>query len=148
MKTLLLVAALLAPSLALAEERATTKDAEGVVKGAVAMLKKEGKEKTFAAINDPKGPFTFRDLYVVAYDLTGKCLAHGAKKERVGKNLIADKDADGKEFIKERVKVAKEKGSGWQDYKFQNPATKAIEQKVAYFEVVDGVILASGAYKP
>jgi hypothetical protein len=42
---------------------------------------------------------------MTVYDLEGRCLAHGAKKERIGKSL---------------------------------PATKRIEDKVAYFEVVDG----------
>jgi len=149
MKTLAAVAlAALLPTLALAEDRATTKEAEGLVKRAVQMLKAEGKEKAFAAFNDPSGPFTFRDLYVVAYDLEGKCLAHGQKKERIGKNLIADKDADGKLFVKERVELAKAQGKGWIEYKFQNPATKKVEQKVSYNELVDGVIVSCGAYRP
>lgn len=135
------------PAAALASERATTKDAEGLVKSAVAFVKKEGKEKALAAFSDPKGPFTYRDLYVMAYDLDGKCIAHGAKKERIGKSLIEEKDADGKQFVKERVELAKKNGKGWQEYKFANPVTKTVEQKVAYLEVVDGVIVASGAYK-
>lgn len=136
------------PAAARAEERATTKQAEGLVKSAVAFLKKEGKEKAFAAFSDPKGPFAYRDLYVMVYDLEGRCLAHGVKKERIGKVLLDDKDADGKAFVRERVAIAKEKGKGWQDYKFQNPQTKQIEQKVAYVELVDDVIVACGAYKP
>jgi cytochrome c len=133
---------------ALAEERATTREAEALVRQAVSFLQKEGKEKAFAAFSDPKGPFTYRDLYMTVYDLEGKCLAHGAKKERVGKSLIAEKDADGKLFVKERVELAKKSKKGWQEYKFLNPATKKVEDKVAYFEVVDGLILLSGAYKP
>ncbi len=140
------VAAVLAPVAVLAADVATTKDAEMMVHQAVAFLKKEGKAKAFAEFSDPKGRFTYRDLYVVAYDLNGTCLAHGQKKERIGKNLIEDKDPDGKLFVKERVKIAKEQGKGWQEYKFSNPATKQIEQKVAYFERVDDVIVASGAY--
>ena len=137
----------LAPAAALSEEYATTKDAELMVHHAATFLKKSGKEKALAAISDPKGPFAYRDLYVMAYDLDGVCLAHGAKKERIGKNLIADKDADGKEFVKERLRIAKQHGSGWQEYKNQNPVTKKVEQKVAYFELVDGIVLVSGAYK-
>ena len=104
--------------------------------------------KAFASFTDPKGPFTYRDLYVVAYGFDGKCLAHGQKKERVGKSLIDDKAADGKLFIRERVKLAKEQGKFWQEYQFTNPATKKVENKVAYCEGVDGVIICSGAYKP
>jgi cytochrome c len=141
------VLALLLPAAALAEERATTKEAEGIVHSAVGFMKTEGKEKAFASFTDPKGPFTYRDLYVVAYDFDGKCLAHGQKKERVGRSLIDDKTADGKLFIRERVKLAKEQGKFWQEYQFMNPATKKVENKVAYCEGVDGVIVCSGAYK-
>jgi signal transduction histidine kinase len=149
MRTAIAAAALLCfTPLALAEERATTRDAEIMVHRAVAMLKKEGKEKAFATFNDPKGAFTYRDLYIAAYDLDGKCVAHGAKKDRVGKSFLDDKDADGKLFVKERVALAKKDGKGWQEYKFANPATGKVEAKVAYFETVDGVILVCGAYKP
>jgi len=136
------------PALALAEERASTKEAEGMVHSAVAFMQKEGKAKAFGAFSDPHGPFTYRDLYVVAYDLDGKCLAHGQKKERIGKSLLDDKSPDGKLFIRERMKLAKEQGKFWQEYQFMNPATKAVEHKVAYCENAEGVVICSGAYKP
>ena len=149
MRRAVAVAALLclAP-LAQAEERATTKDAETMVHRAVSLLKKEGKEKAFAVFSDPTGAFTYRDLYIAAYDLEGRCVAHGAKKDRVGKSFIDDKDADGKHFVKERVALAKKDGKGWQEYKFMNPATKKVELKVVYFEQAGDVIVVSGAYKP
>jgi signal transduction histidine kinase len=136
------------PLAALAQDRATTKEAEAMVHRAVEFLNKEGKDKAFATFSDPSGPFTYRDLYIMVYDLEGKCVAHGAKKERIGKDLAGDKDADGKLFVKERIEIAKKDGKGWQEYKFQNPATKKVEQKVAYLERVGDVIVACGAYKP
>ncbi|HEY7726213.1 MAG TPA: cache domain-containing protein [Anaeromyxobacteraceae bacterium] len=150
MKTAIAAAALAAllPAAPLAEERATTKEAEGLVKNAVGFLKKEGKPKAFAAFDDPRGPFTYRDLYIMVYDYDGKCVSHGQKKDRIGKSLIADKDPDGKPFVRERVALVKAQGKAWQEYKFMNPATKKVEQKVAYCEGVEGVIVCSGAYKP
>jgi signal transduction histidine kinase len=133
---------------ALAEDRATPKEAEVMVHKAIEFLKKAGKEKAFAAFDDPKGPFSYRDLYIMVYDVHGTCLAHGSKKERVGKSLIEEKDADGKQFVKERLEIVKKDGKGWQQYRFQNPANKKVEIKVAYFEQVDDVIVVSGAYKP
>ncbi len=149
MRTLLALAVLVAvaPASVGAEEFATTKDAEMMVHKAVAYLKKEGKEKAFAAFSDPNGRFRYRDLYVMVYDLNGRCVAHGAKKERIGKLLIDEKDPDGKAFVRERVEIARKHGKGWQQYKFPNPITNRIEQKVAYFELVDGVIVLCGAYK-
>lgn len=142
----ILVSAL--PLAAAAEERATPKEAEAMVRQAIAFLKKEGREKALATFSDLSGPFTYRDLYIAAYDFEGKCVAHGAKKDRVGKNLIDDKDADGKPFVRERVALMKAKGKGWQEYKFLNPVTKKIEQKVAYCEAAGDVILCCGAYQP
>ena len=57
------------------------------------------------------------------------------------------KDPDGKEYVKERVEIAKMKGKGWQDNKFPNPVTKKIESKSAYIEKADDVIIGCGAYK-
>lgn len=136
----------LAPA-ALAEDRATTKDAELLVHRAAAYLKKEGKTKALAAFQDLHGPFAYRDLYVFAYALDGTCLAHPTKPERVGKNNLKDRDPDGREFVRERLEAARRHGRGWQQYKFQNPDTKAIEQKVAYFERIDDVVLVAGAYR-
>jgi signal transduction histidine kinase len=142
-----LALALLVPAAARAEEVATTKEAELMVHQAVAFLKKEGKAKALEVFSDPKGRFTYRDLYIMAYDMDGKCLAHGAKKERIGKNLLEEKDVDGKQFVKERLQIARDHGKGWQEYKFQNPVSKQVEQKVAYFERVGDVVVVCGAYK-
>jgi cytochrome c len=149
MKTALASLLLLAlPVMPLAEDRATTKEAETMVHRAVEYLKKEGSQKAFTTFSDPKGAFTYRDLYITVYDLEGKCLAHGAKSERIGKNLLEDKDADGRQFVKERVQIAKKDGKGWQEYKFLNPATKQVEHKVAYLERVGDVVVVCGAYRP
>ena len=45
------------------------------------------------------------------------------------------------------IEIAKTKGKGGQNYKFINPETKAIENKTAYVEKVDGYIIGCGAYK-
>lgn len=137
----------LAPA-ALAEDYATPKDAEQLVRRAATFLKKEGRAKALAAFNDRKGPFVYRDLYVFAYALDGTCLAHPTQPQRVGKNNLGDKDPDGKLFVKERLEIAKKDGKGWQEYKFLNPATGKVERKVAYFELADGILIASGAYQP
>ncbi|EFL49817.1 putative cache sensor protein [Solidesulfovibrio fructosivorans JJ]] len=131
-----------------AQNRGTKKEAEAMVKKAVAAIKADGREKAFAAIDDPKGPFRDRDLYVVVYDLQGKCLAHGANSKQIGKDLIGLRDPDGKFFVKERVELAKTHDSFWQDYKFINPMTKLIEPKSMYMEKVGDILVGCGIYKP
>lgn len=149
MRTLLAVAllAFVAPASARAEDFATTKDAELMVHQGITYMRKEGKERALAAFSDPTGRFRYKDLYLMAYDLDGRCLAHGAKRERIGKLLIDERDVDGRQFVKERIEIARKHGKGWQEYKFANPTTGKVEQKVAYFEVHDGVVVVAGAYK-
>jgi len=129
------------------EKRATTAEAEAMVKKAIKYLKQNGKDKALAEFNNPKGKFIDRDLYITVYDLNGNCLAHGANSKMVGKNLIDLRDADGKYHVKERLEIAKAKGKGWHDFKWGNPVTHKIEHKTMYFEKVDDLVIASGAYK-
>ena len=129
-----------------AAEKGTKAEAEAMVKKAVAYYKANGKAKALTEFSNPKGQFVDRDLYIFAYDMNGKCVAHGANQKMIGIDLLAMKDPDGKEYVKERVEIAKTKGQGWQDYKFPNPVSKKIEQKSAFIEKIDDVILGCGAY--
>jgi cytochrome c len=131
-----------------AADRGTKEEAVAMVQKAVAAIKADGRDKAFAAIDDHNGPFRDRDLYVVVYDLQGKCLAHGANAKQIGKDLIELRDPDGKFFVKERVELAKTKDSFWQDYKFLNPQTKLIEHKSMYLEKVGDILVGCGIYKP
>ncbi len=140
--------ALVAPAAAVAEDRATTRDAERLVHKAVEYVKKNGREKAFPVFSDPKGPFTYRDLYVFAIDFKGVILAHGTKKELIGKNDWNRKDKTGKLFTQLMIQMAQEKGSGWEEYLFENPVSGKLESKVAYFERVDDFLIGCGAFKP
>ena len=130
-----------------AAEFGTATEAEALVKKAIQLIKADGKEKAFAEINNPKGKFVDRDLYVFVYDMDGRCIAHGFNQKMIGKELIEIKDSDGKLYVKERVEIAKTKGKGWQDYKFTDPITKKIEPKSAYVERVENLIVGCGVYK-
>lgn len=142
-----LVAGLCTASIAHAESRATKADAEAMVKKGVAHLKQAGAEAAYKDMTAPAKNFVDRDLYLVVYDLNGKCLAHGQNPRQVGKDLIDMKDPDGKPFVKERVELAKSKGSFWQDYKFTDPLTKQVLPKQMYCQKVDNVAVCGGIYK-
>ena len=131
---------------ALAADVGTKDEATAMVKKAIGFLKTNGADKAYAEISNPKGQFVDRDLYVVVYDMNGKCLAHGANAKMIGRDLIDNKDVDGKEFVKERVEMMKKQASGWQDYKFRNPTTNQIEPKAMYIERVNDVIVGCGVY--
>lgn len=132
---------------ALAADAGTKDQAVAMVKKAMEYLKANGNDKAFEEFSNPKGQFVDRDLYVVVYDMTGKCLAHGANQKMIGRDLMDNKDVDGKEFVKERVEMMKTKASGWQDYKFRNPVTNQIEAKSMYLERTGDFIVGCGVYK-
>jgi signal transduction histidine kinase len=130
-----------------AHAQATAAEATAMVKKGVAFFKANGKDKALAEISNKKGQFIDRDLYLVVYGLDGVVRAHGANEKMVGKNLLDLKDIDGKEFVRERVELAKSKGTFWQDYKFTNPTTKKIEPKSMYCEKLDDAAVCGGIYK-
>lgn len=130
-----------------AEEHGTAEQAVQMVHKVIAAIKANGRDKTIAEINTLSSTYRDRDLYVTIMDLKGVELAHGANKRMQGVNLIDIKDQDGKLYIRERLELAKTKGKGWQDYKFVNPVSKAMEPKSMYFEKYDDMIVSCGIYK-
>ena len=142
-----LVAPLVLGGFALAATSASKDEAVAMVKKAVAAIKSEGPKKAYAEIDDPKGPFVDRDLYLTVVNMDGVVLAHGADKARIGVNVLHDKDVDGKEFVKERMDLAKTKPSFWQNYKFMNPVTKQIEPKQMYCERLNDTVVCGGVYQ-
>ena len=132
---------------AAAADMGTKDEAVAMVKKAVDFIKANGAEKAYAEFSNPKGQFVDRDLYIAVYDMNGKCLAHGANAKMIGRDLLDNKDVDGKEFVKERVEMMKKQPSGWQDYKFRNPTSNQVEPKAMYVERVNDVIVGCGIYK-
>ena len=121
--------------------------AVAMVKKAVQYCKTSGRDTAMIAFNNQKGDFVEGELYIFAYDFSGKNLAHGAKAEAIGKNYLDLKDPDGKYIIKEMIEVVKSKGSGWVDYKYKNPVSGAVEQKSSYVEKIGDYFVGCGIYK-
>jgi len=126
---------------------ASQKDAKALVEKAAAFVKANGKDATLKEINLAKGQFDKGELYVFAYDMSGKIIAHPKNPKLIGKDLLNVPDPDGKLFRKEIVDVAKTKGTGWVDYRYTNPETKKIEAKTTYVVKVGDMILCCGTYK-
>ena len=126
---------------------ATKDEAVAMVKKAVAAIAAEGAGKAYAEISNPAGPFVDGDLYIAVYGLDGVVLAHGADAKRIGTNQIADKDPDGKAFVKERVELAATHQSFWQTYKFKNPVTHQVEPKDMYCERLGQTAVCGGVYR-
>lgn len=132
-----------------AAEFGSKDEAVAMVKRVQAEFRKNGAEATFKAVSDKSvAAFHDRDLYPFIYDMSGKCVAHGARPALIGKNLIDLKDQDGKYLIREMLAMSKGPGSGWIDYKWPNPLNNKIEDKSSYVEKMGDYFVGVGIYKP
>jgi cytochrome c len=144
---------LVSAGLVLAEQKAaqgTKEEAKAMIEKAAVWFKKHGTGKTLAEITragtEKKGEFIDRDLYIFAYDFKGVVLAHGANPKLIGQNLFDLQDADGRYLIQGLIETAK-KGSGWYYYKWSNPITKKIDDKIAYvLKINDNLWIGCGVY--
>jgi signal transduction histidine kinase len=136
-------------SVAQADTKATAAEATAMVKKGAAAIKAAGKDKDklYAEVIAKDAKWVDRDLYLVVYSMDGTVKAHGANAKLVGNNMMDMMDIDGKPYIKERIELAKSKGTFWQDYKFTNPTTKKIEPKSMYCEKVEELVACAGVYK-
>ena len=125
----------------------TKGEAMALVKRAIAYYKANGKGKMVFEVSKLDGQLRKGSLYVFVYDMNGKVVAHGQKVRMIGMDLKNAKDPAGKAFVQERIKIAMEKGSGWQDYLFENPFNHKVEEKSAYIERCDDLIFGCGTYK-
>jgi cytochrome c len=131
-----------------ASEFGTKDEAVTMVKRVQDMFAKDGADATFKAVSDKSiASFHDRDLYPFIYDMSGNCVAHGARPALIGKNLIDLKDQDGKYLIREMVDIASSTGNGWVDYKWPNPLTNKIEDKSSYVEKMGGYFVGVGVYR-
>ena len=141
----LLAGSVLAFSPAFAADDAAA--AIAMVEKGTAYMKKNGKDALIKAVNAKSPEFVSERVYLTVRALDGTQLAHPVNFKLVGKNLVVLPDADGKLFRKEIIGQAQAKGSGWVDYRYNNPTTGEIEKKSTYFFKSGEVILEAGIYK-
>lgn len=120
---------------------------EELVKMAVAYFNQNGKEATFALINNPTGPFVKGDIYMFAYDFKGIAVAHGNNAALVGQNLIDQVDSRGKPITKALIAAARsKKGSGWIDYSWLNDYKRAYVERVVDPKTKKPYLISAGYY--
>jgi cytochrome c len=122
-------------------------EAKDWVEKAITFYKASGKRIALAAFTDPGGMFVKDEMYIYVLNPKGTMLAHGVNEKFVGEDFINLMDSDGNPFIKQIVDTANTKVSGWLEYKWYHPVTKAWTPKIAYFEKVDDLIICSAVYK-
>jgi cytochrome c len=121
-------------------------DAMKMVNDAAAAVDKD-KASAVAEIGNAKGRFVKGEIYVFAYDLMGTMVAHPINAKLVGKSLIDVPDAGGKMFRKEIIDGVKASGTATVDYKYKNPQSGAVEDKVSYCKKAADLAVCAGYYK-
>jgi len=136
-------------NLGAAEEKATKEECVAKCKEAAKLIKAIGLEAALEKMNDPNGPFRWKDTYVFAFDSeTCKVLAHQSPKI-VGFMAKDLKDVNGKLYFQEFLQVANTKGEGWVSYVYPKVPGGIGEPKTTYILKVPGekVIVGAGIYE-
>ena len=133
-----------------AQEKATREEAVAKVKEAARLVQDKGVEAALKVLNDPNGPFVWKDTYVFAVDLeTEKVVAHPIIPALIGMDVMGVKDIDGKMFHIDFITIGREKGEGWVDYTWPKPGTRTPIRKWTYLYRVPNtnLLLLAGVYE-
>lgn len=134
---------------ALAGERATSREARAMFDQAVKYLKANGPEKSWAAFSNIKGAFVRKDLYVYVIDRKGTYLANGAAPEAlVGLNVLDSVDAAGTPLFRHMIAVTDKQTEARIRYVWLNRKTNHVEPKNAWLHREGDYILGVGYYSP
>lgn len=119
-----------------------------IVDKAVEMFPAKGKEYTMKLINASAGPLRKGALYAFAVDFNGRFLSHPVQQELRGHEAWELKDAKGKLFVQDFIKIAKEQGQGWSEYWWLRVNESAPTLKKTYVKKVPGedILVGAGYY--
>ena len=122
---------------------------EALVNRAAEVLEQQGSE-AYAAFRRKGGGWRYGDVYLFVVDLQGIVLFNAARPNREGRDLLTERDADGKRFHRDFIDVVSRFGSGWVDYMFPRPGQAMAVVKWSYVcsTRVDGVeaLVGAGVY--
>lgn len=123
---------------------------EDLVDQAAALVASRGKE-AFPLLRDKTGPFVFMDTYVFVDTPDGVELVNPAQPSLEGRNLINERDANGKALVREYIAAAMKDGRAWVEYDWYKPGDNAPARKLSYVRKVqsgrDVYIVGSGLYE-
>lgn len=127
----------------------TAAEVQAFVDKAVIYARTHPKQTSLKAFSAKTGEFNHGDLYIFAYDFSGKVLAHGGDQSLIGKNLLKMTDPNGVAVISELVRIARQ-GSGWLTYTWPNPEHGGRQEpKNGYVVKIDeNWFIGSGVYGP
>lgn len=144
----LLAVGLLSGAAAAQDAKPTQDEVQALTLKAADLVATKGLDAA-AAVFNADGEFKHGEIYVNVIDMTGTWKVYPPRPAGVGQNVVNVKDPDGKFIVKDIIAVAADKGEGWVEYRWLNPATNKIAPKVTYVKRVPGqeLIAYVGVYK-
>jgi len=127
----------------------TADEARAMVEQAQALVAEQGWDEAASQINNPRGRFVDRDMYIFALDAQATYLAMSGMPELVGKSLrfMPHVSAETADHFMSAAAAAAEGGGGWIEYQGRNPNTGELQRKVAYVAPLgDGAFIGCGIY--
>jgi len=131
------------------EDKPTEDEVKALTLKAADLVAAKGIEQARAVFNQD-GEFKYGEIYVGVIDSKGTWMAYPPKPEGVGKVIINLRDADGKFLVQDILKTAADNANGgWLEYRWKNPVTNTIQQKITFAKKVNGTDLVAyvGIYK-
>lgn len=130
------------------DKKPTQDDAKAITLKAADLIAAKGLDEAAKAFN-AEGEYKFGEIYVNVIDFAGVWKVYPPRPAGVGQSVVNVKDPDGKFVVQDILAVAKDKGEGWTEYRWLNPASNKIEPKVTYVKRVPGQELVAyvGIYK-
>lgn len=123
---------------------ANKEKAVDLVKEAYRHMKK-GLEQALDDFNDRNDTiFHFGDLYLIVYNMDGKCVAHGKNSELIGRNMYGMVDQDGDYYVQDIIKMAQTEDKGWMNIKRDNAYEWLYLEKIDVG--LDKFVIVSGIY--
>lgn len=130
-------------------ENATKDECVAKCEEATELIQKTGLDAALQQMNDPNGPFIWKDSYVFCFGVEDfKILAHRVPRI-IGWNVKNYRSSDGRVIFQEMVKVANAEGSGWITYDYLRRGEEKARPKTTYFLKVPGknVVVGAGYYE-
>jgi signal transduction histidine kinase len=131
-----------------AADKPTESDVQQITMKAAALVKEKGVEAG-RNVFDADGEFKYGEIYVNVVSAKGVRLIYPPKPSAENMDVLEAQDVDGKFIIKNILEVATTKGEGWVEYRWMNPETKKIGEKITFVKSVPDreVVVYVGVYK-
>jgi cytochrome c len=133
---------------ALAADKPSIDEIKSLTLAAAALVATDGVDTARERFH-ADGPFKYGEVYVNVIDTNGTWLVYPPVPKNEGKSVLNVKDSDGRLLVLDIIRVARDQGEGWVNYRWLNPASNRIEPKSSYVKLIPerAAIVYVGVYQ-